>query len=94
MKYERCTSCGTRAAWIGLAGNTILAALKILVGILAGSKALVADGFHSGGDAIGSIISIFSLRISNKRADESHPYGHGKIEFLFSLMGGTALACW
>ncbi len=66
-------------------GNFLLAVLKLLAGIFADSKAMIADGLHSGSDVISNLVVYVSMRISNKPADEHHTYGHGKIEYMASL---------
>ncbi len=76
---ERCQS-GTRAACLGIFINIFLTLLKGIIGILGGSRALVADSFHSGADILASTVVLISLKISGKPADSEHPYGHGKAE--------------
>ncbi len=91
MKKDQCkTFCGRYYGWISLSSNLFNATLKIGVGIVARSHALVADGFHSLSDAVTALITIVTLRISRKPVDKGHPYGHGKVEFisaaLFSML--------
>jgi cation diffusion facilitator family transporter len=64
---------------------------KVIVGILGGSSALVADGIHSFTDVIGTSVILFSRKVSDQEADASHPYGHGKVEFLGSAFIYTVL---
>ena len=68
------------AAVTALSGNAILAALKIVTGIMSGSKALIADGVDSSADVIISIIALVVVRIINIPADKKHPWGHGRAE--------------
>lgn len=74
-----------RPAWAGLAGNLFLAALKIAVGLVGRSQALLADGIHSAADAVGSVAVLVGLRVARQPADAGHPYGHGKAESLAAL---------
>lgn len=67
--------------WVCFLGNTTLACFKVFVGYVTGSKGLVADGMHSGSDVIATIMVIVSLHIAERKDDETHPWGHGKIEF-------------
>ena len=69
-----------RVTFIGMAGNTLLAVLKMLVGGLAGSMALVADGIHSLSDCLTDIAVILGVHLGSKKPDPEHPYGHGRLE--------------
>lgn len=75
------------SAW----SNAILAIGKILIGWLGNSNAVFADGIHSGTDVLTTIIALFIIKISNKPADEDHPYGHGKAEVMSSSIVGILL---
>lgn len=72
------------AAWVSLFSNFILTIIKIIVGTVFHSTALVADGVHNGGDVIASIATLSSMKLSNQPADKEHPYGHGKAEDIAS----------
>ena len=63
-----------------LIGNTILAVVKIAVGIYAGSLAVIGDGIDSSVDVLIAIMSLFVARIISRPADEDHPWGHGRAE--------------
>ena len=65
--------------------NTSLAILKVIFGIVGRSKALVADGLHSFSDLATDLFAIIGNILSNKPADEKHPFGHGKLEYLISM---------
>jgi cation diffusion facilitator family transporter len=84
MRDPRCVRCARRAPWVSLVGNACLAVFKLAVGALGGSSALIVDGTHSLTDVVGSTAIIVASRVSGRPADESHPYGHGKAEFLGS----------
>lgn len=71
---------------VSLFANVFLTFLKIIVGILGNSKSLVADGVHSLSDLSTDIIAIFGDKLSKKPADDDHPYGHGKINYLTSVL--------
>src|SRR4029077_16412226 len=67
------------------AGNSVLAAvvitvLKIVVGFSTGSLGILSEAAHSGLDLIASVLTFFSVRVSDKPADADHQYGHGKVE--------------
>jgi len=77
---------------LGIAANIVLAAVKIAVGLLAGSVALVADGIHSISDMATDIAVLLGVHFGSKQPDESHPYGHGRIETFAAVFIGLALA--
>jgi cation diffusion facilitator family transporter len=88
---EKCLTCGKRVPLITLAGNLGLGATKCIAGTLSGSVGLTVDGFHSLSDGIGTVFVLASIRIAGKPKDVSHPYGHGKVEFMASLVVFTVL---
>jgi cation diffusion facilitator family transporter len=74
-----------RAEKRAAAGNSVLAALlitglKIAVGVTTGSLGILSEAAHSGLDLIASVLTFFSVRVSDKPADADHQYGHGKVE--------------
>ena len=69
-----------KVAALSISSNTFLIIIKLSVGITTGSVSIVSEAIHSTMDLLASIIAFFSVRISDKPADDSHPYGHGKIE--------------
>lgn len=71
---------------VGLAGNGLLTAGKIAVGVAAGSAALVADGFHSLADVLSDIGILFALKAANRPPDANHPYGHHSFETLGAVV--------
>jgi cation diffusion facilitator family transporter len=91
MPKERCIRCGNRVPWISFWGNATITVYKVVVGVLGGSSALIADGIHSFTDVIGTSVIIGTRKISDRPSDEGHPYGHGKAEFLGSTFIYTVL---
>ncbi|MBF0381837.1 MAG: magnetosome biogenesis CDF transporter MamB [Magnetococcales bacterium] len=91
MKYEHCKDCKTEVTWYSIFVNIFLVIFKGVLGALSGSAALVADSFHSSADVIASSVTMVSLRISGKPADDDHTYGHGKIQFISSAIVGLIL---
>jgi cation diffusion facilitator family transporter len=71
--------------------NIALMIIKIGVGLLGNSYALVADGIESASDIFSSLITWAGFQLSLRPADDSHPYGHGKIESLAGVFSGGAL---
>ncbi|MEX2157947.1 MAG: cation diffusion facilitator family transporter [Dehalococcoidia bacterium] len=85
----------SRAAALSFVSNVTLMVLKITVGVLTGSVAVLSDGIDSAQDAIASTFAFVSIRLANQPADEEHPYGHGKAEAIAAmgqslLIGGGA----
>ena len=76
---------------IGSVIDLLLGIAKILVGWVAHSQALVADGLHSLSDLATDIIVLYAAKHSHREADEDHPYGHGRIETLATVGLGIAL---
>lgn len=71
-----------RTSAIGIAANVALAVFKAVVGILSNSIAVTLDAVNNLSDAISSIITIVGTKLSNKKADCEHPFGHGRIEYI------------
>ncbi len=69
-----------QASWTAIIGNTILAVLKITVGVISGSLAVVGDGIDSSSDIVTSFITLVTSRIISKPPDHTHPYGHLRAE--------------
>jgi len=76
---------------IGSVVDFLLGVVKILVGWLAHSQALVADGIHSLSDLATDVIVLYAAKHSHRAADEDHPYGHGRIETLATVGLGISL---
>jgi divalent metal cation (Fe/Co/Zn/Cd) transporter len=74
------TDLATRAAALSFVSNLVLMVLKISVGVLTGSIAVLSDGIDSAQDAVASTFAFVSIRLAIQPADEEHPYGHGKAE--------------
>jgi cation diffusion facilitator family transporter len=82
--------------WIVLALNAVVAAAKLITGVITGSVAMIADGFHSTVDAASNVVGLVGLRLATRPPDEDHPYGHRRFETLATLgIGGLLLmAAW
>ncbi|MBD3107868.1 cation transporter [Bacillus sp. AGMB 02131] len=74
------------AATLGIVVNIALAVLKGVVGVLANSRALIADAIHSASDVVGSFAVYLGLRAAKEPPDEEHPYGHGKAESIAAII--------
>lgn len=78
-------------AWLGIVGNLMLAVMKGLIGLLSGSKALLADAANSASDVAGSLTVLIGLRAAKKPPDKEHPYGHGKAESVAAIIVSVLL---
>ncbi len=82
---------GEHAHRTGVLVNALLALLKIAGGLLSGSPALTADGYHSLADLTTNAVAWLSFRIAERPADADHHYGHGKAEALAAVFVGAVL---
>lgn len=74
------------AGVIGILVNVLLFVIKLSVGLLVKSVAIMADAFNNLSDAASSVITIVGFRMANKPADAEHPFGHGRIEYISALI--------
>ena len=81
-----------REGWISIIGNTVLFGLKYWAGIVTGSIALIADAWHTLTDSVSSVIVLIGGKISEKPADDDHPFGHGRAEHIAAIIIGVLLA--
>jgi len=92
MKKADKTYWGNLEAISAIAANLILFLLKLWVGTISNSIAVIADAWHTLSDSFSSLIILISLKLSRKPPDKDHPYGHGRIEMISSVVIGTLLA--
>lgn len=79
------TAYGKLAGIVGICCNVFLFAAKLLIGFLTGAVSITADAVNNLSDASSSIITLIGFKLSAKPADEKHPYGHARIEYLSGL---------
>jgi cation diffusion facilitator family transporter len=87
----------TGVAALSVASNSVLVVFKLVVGLVIGSVAVVSEAIHSGMDLTASVIAFFAVRASGRKADEKHPYGHGKYENVSGVVEALlifAAAAW
>jgi cation diffusion facilitator family transporter len=77
-----CVSCGVGYSWLSLLSNISIGLLKAVVGVLAGSRALLISALYNVNDVLAAIVVMKSLRLSLRAPDASHPYGYGKAEYV------------
>ena len=76
---------GSLSGTVGICCNALLFLMKLIVGTLTGSVSITADALNNLSDASGSILTLVGFRLADKPADEHHPYGHARAEYLSGL---------
>ncbi|MBQ3215586.1 MAG: cation transporter [Oscillospiraceae bacterium] len=84
MENQR-SATGRRAGLVGIISNVALFAGKLLAGILSGSVSITADALNNLSDASSSVVTLLGFKLAEKPADEDHPYGHARYEYLSAL---------
>ena len=78
--------CGIISSIVGVCVNILLAAIKLIAGLLSGSIAIIADALNNLSDAGASVVTFVSFKISAKPADRDHPFGHARFEYVCSMI--------
>ena len=79
-RYTRLTG------FMGIAVNTVLCIIKIIIGLTIHSIAVMADGIHDMADSLAASVTLIGANLAKKPADEDHPYGHARSEYIASLV--------
>ena len=85
-KIQVRTAYGMLSSVVGIFCNVLLFVVKFLIGMFMRSISVMADGFNNLSDAGASIISFVGVKMANKPADEEHPFGHGRMEYIAALI--------
>lgn len=88
-----------QTSFVGIVGNVLLVTAKAIIGFIAGSVAIILDAVNNFTDMLSSIITIIGTKLSTKKPDKKHPYGHGRVEYITSFViavivlvaGGSAI---
>ena len=80
------THYGIFGGWLGIVCNLILFLIKITIGFLSSSIAVISDAFNNMSDIGSSAVALLGAKLSNQRPDPEHPFGHGRIEYISSLI--------
>lgn len=75
-----------RASILGMIGNIFLFIIKVIVGFISRSQAMIADAFNSASDILSSVMTYIGNRVASKDADDDHNLGHGKAEYIYSML--------
>ena len=95
--YEKTGDPAVRAAYVGFSSavgiicNVFLFVLKLIIGIVTGSAAVIADSVNNLTDSLSNIITLIGARISVKPADREHPFGHGRVEYITGFIMSAAV---
>ncbi|QTR48282.1 cation transporter [Thiothrix litoralis] len=92
ISREERQSATRKVTLVGAALNTVLSLAQIAGGFLTQSQALIADGFHTLSDLVSDFVVLFASHLAHQEADDNHPYGHGRIETLATVILGLMLA--
>ena len=76
---------GSMSGAVGICCNVLLFAFKLLAALLSGSVSIMADALNNLSDASGSIVTLVGFRLADRPADDKHPYGHARFEYLSGL---------
>jgi len=79
------TKAGLTEGFVSIVVNAVLFVFKMWAGIVSGSIALAADAWHTLSDSLTSIIVVFAVKLSSRKADKEHPFGHGRWEQIASI---------
>lgn len=82
-----------RVSMIGIGANLLLAGVKVALGLLSGSLAIISDALNNLTDSVSSIITMVGTRMASRRPTKDHPFGYGRIEYITSVMIGIILLC-
>lgn len=85
MDAQKRSAVGSLSGGVGIFCNLLLFACKLLVGALAGSVSITADAMNNLSDASSAIVTLLGFRLGRRPADEEHPYGHARFEYLSGL---------
>lgn len=83
---DKRVNIGSMASMVGIVSNVILSIIKLTIGFMISSIGVIADGFNNVTDTLSSIITLIGFKLSSMPPDKEHPYGHGRIEYIASLI--------
>ena len=82
---------GTLSGMVGIVLNLLLCTGKFIAGVLTGAVSVTADAFNNLSDAASSVVTLVGFRLAGREADDDHPYGHGRMEYLAGLAVSVAI---
>ena len=88
---ENMEKTAMKVSIISIIANVVLAAFKLVAGILAHSGAMISDAIHSASDVFSTFVVMIGIKIASKEPDEEHPYGHERMECVAAIILATIL---
>ena len=80
-----------KTSLVGILANILLVIAKAIIGFIAGSIAIVLDALNNLTDVLSSTITIIGTKLSNRKPDKKHPFGHGRVEYITSAIIGIII---
>ena len=80
------SAVGRLSSVVGVVCNLLVAAAKLLIGILSGSVSITADAMNNLSDATSSVVTFVGFKLAEQPADAEHPYGHARYEYISALV--------
>ena len=92
IKNEKVRSAyGTLSSIVGIISNIFLFTLKFIMGKISGSVSIISDAFNNLSDCGSCLLTLFGYKLAAKPADKDHPFGHGRMEYIISLLVATLI---
>lgn len=92
MKQNKPFDLAMRVSVVSIAVNILLSVAKLIAGIVGASAAMISDAVHSASDVLSTVVVIIGIKLSEKKADREHPYGHERMECVASVILAVMLA--
>ncbi len=92
MKQNKTFDLAMRVSVVSIAVNILLSVAKLIAGIVGASAAMISDAVHSASDVLSTVVVIIGIKLSEKKADREHPYGHERMECVASVILAVMLA--
>ena len=81
----------TQTSWLGILANVLMAVIKIIIGALTSSIAILSEGVNNATDSLTAVIALIGTKLANKHPDKKHPFGYRRIEYLTGLVIATII---
>lgn len=75
-----------KVSFVTIIGNILLSVMKLIVGFIAHSNAMISDAIHSASDVFSTFVVIIGIKLASKKADKEHPYGHERLECVAAIV--------
>lgn len=92
MEKQTAQQIAMRVSAVSIFWNILLSAFKLIAGVTANSSAMVSDAIHSASDVFSTVIVMIGIKFANREADQSHPYGHERMECIAAMLLAAVLA--